>query len=64
MGLWFRGYKAFIEGLGFRVHIGLGFPKSRGTFWGLSTKGYDILGSKLGSPYLRKLPCKALVTAM
>ena len=34
-----------------------GFPKIRGTLFGDPyNKDYNILGSILGSPYLRKLP--------
>ena len=37
----------------------LGFPKVSGTFVRPQTKGYDILGSILGFPYLGALPFKA-----
>ena len=39
------------------IYIYGGFPKIRGTFLGSpKNKDYSIFGSKLGSPYLGKLP--------
>ena len=52
----FRAWGWGSEGLELKVERTGGFPKLGTPFRGPDNKGYSILGSILGSPYLGKLP--------